>query len=156
MSNIKTIFFSSEIVYHYFLNTNGLMHKNNFEYYLERDIEIHKKTGEIIKEYYENDKDLFIVNNTMSSYAIERNLFNIYKTTNEQELIKEYNKVRDYWKKISRETDYKYLKQSKYAVKGDYFIKKWLKEDITSIIKTYNKEIRIENVKRIIKKIIGR
>lgn len=156
INNVKNIFFSSEILYHYFLNVNGLMHKRSFEYYLEKDIEMNKRINEIIKEYYNNYKKLFTINNTMSSYAIERNLFNIYKTTNEQKMIEEYNKIKEDWKQISKETDYKYLKQSKYAIKGDYFIKKWTKNNVANITKAYNKEIYIENIKKMIKKMARR
>ncbi len=154
ISNVKNIFFSSEILYHYFLNINGLMHKNNFEYYLEKDIELNKIINEIIEEYYNDYKNLFIINNTMSSYAIERNLYNIYKTTNEQKMVEEYNKIKEEWKKISKETDYKYLKNSKYAIKGEHFIKKWNKNNLSSITKSYNIEKYLENIKTKIKAIV--
>ena len=156
ISNVKNIFFSSEILYHYFLNINGLMHKNNFEYYLEKDIELNKIINEIIEEYYNDYKNLFIINNTMSSYAIERNLYNIYKTTNEQKMVEEYNKIKEKWKKISKETDYKHLKNSKYAIKGEYFIKKWNKNNLSSVINAYKKEKYIENIKKKIKAIVRR
>lgn len=156
ISNLKNIFFSSEILYHYFFNINGLMHKRRYEYYLEKDIEMNKRINEIIKEYYNDYKSLFVINNTMSSYAIERNLYNIYKTTNEQKMIEVYNKIKEDWKNISKETDYKYLKNSKYAIKGEHFIKKWNKNNLSNVIKAYNKEKYIENIKTRIKAIVRR
>lgn len=156
IANVKKMYFSEKPLYHYFLNVNGLMHKHDCEYYLNNDIKINLKIKEIIKKYYSNDFSLLAINNAISSYGIERNLFNIYKTTNEQKMIEEYNKIKEDWKQIAKETDYKYLKQSKYAIRGDYFIKKWEKNNVSNVTKAYDKEKHIENIKKIIKKIVRR
>ena len=156
LSNVKNIYFSNLKLYHYFINTEGLMHKYKYDYYLEKDIEVHTKIDEIIKKYYNEDKKLISINNTMSTYAIERNIFNIYKTKGKQEMLKKYNEIKEYWKKISKETNYKYLNESRYTLKGDYFIKILQKENINNIIKKYNREIFIEKIKYRIKSLLRR
>lgn len=156
LSNIDSIFFSSESLYHYYINPNGLMHKHEFEYYLNQDIVLNNIIDKIIEELYNNDIELKRVNNTMTSYFIERNLYNVYKTNDKDKLFQTYNNIKDNWNKICSNVDYNYLNKSTYAIKGDYYIKLWKKEDFENIIKIYDRDYKFENLKVKIKRLIKR
>lgn len=156
LSNVETIFFSSENLYHYYINPKGIMHKHDFEYYLNQDFVLHDIINKSIEEYYNNDSELHRVNNSMTSYFIERNLYNVYKTKGKDKLFLIYNKIKDKWDEICKNVDYSYLKKSNYALKRDYYIKLWKKENLTNIIKIYNKDYRIEKIKIKIKQLIRR
>lgn len=156
ISNIKNIYFSSYCLYHYFFNINGLMHKHSYEYYLEKDFAMNNRINQIINEYYNNYINLHTINNTMSSYSIERNLFNIYKKNNKQKMLEEYHKIKENWEKICEDVNYEYLKKSMYAKKGDYYLKKWKDGNISDIIRSYNINIKKDKIKQCIKKLIGK
>ena len=115
LSNVDTMFFSSENLYHYYINPSGLMHKYDFEYYLNQDIVVHNIINKIIEKFYNNDSELNRANNSMTSYFIERNLYNIYKTNNQDKLFEVYNKIKDYWNEICKNVNYNYLKKSSYT-----------------------------------------
>ena len=154
LSNIDTMYFSSENLYHYYINPNGIMHKHNSEYYLYQDIVLHGIINKIIKKFYNNDTELHKVNNSMTSYFIERNLFNVYKTSNKAKLFEVYNKVKNNWNEICKNVDYSCLKKSNYALKNDYYIKLWKKEEFTNILKIYEREHKFENLKNKTKQLI--
>lgn len=154
LSNIDTVYFSSENLYHYFYNQNSIMHRNKYEYSLEQDIILNKVFNRIIKDFYDNDSELHKVNNTMSSYFVERNLYNIYKSSNKEKMIDAFNKVKNDWFEICKDIDYKYLEESNYANKRDKYLKLWKKGSLQDIIKKYDSDKKIENLKFKIKKII--
>ena len=156
LSNIETIFFYSKNLYHYYINENGIMHKHTFEYYLKQDMTLHNRINNIIKEFYNNDIELQIINNTMTLYFIERNLFNIYKADGKDKLFEIYGDIKKYWNEICLKVDFNCLKNSNYAKKGDYYIKLWKKEDFVKIIKNYNRELKFENLKGKIKHLLGK
>lgn len=156
LSNVDTMFFSSENLYHYYINPDGLMHKYDFEYYLNQDIVVHNTINKIIEEFYNNDSELRRVNNSVTSYFIERNLYNIYKSNNKDELFEVYNKIKDYWNEICKNVNYDYLKKSSYTKKGDYYIKLWEKRNFMKIIKTYDRDYKFEKIKIKIKQILRR
>lgn len=154
LSNIEAMHFSSENLYHYYINPNGIMHKHDFEYYLNQDFTLHEMINNIIEKFYNNDSELHRVNNSMTSYFIERNLYNVYKTKGKDKLFEVYNKIKNDWNKIRNNVDYNLLKKSNYAIKKDYYIKLWEKEDFTNIIKHYDKENKFENLEMKIKQLI--
>ena len=107
------------------MKINSLTHKYDFNYYLKSNIEINRKISEIISQYYNNSEELLLINNSISLYSIERILYNIYKTAGKNKMLEVYNNIKECCQNISKKIDYNCLKKSKYAVKKDYFLKKW-------------------------------
>ncbi len=160
LSNVKNIYFLPEKLYHYFVNLEGVSHKHKFYYYLEQDIKLYQIIKDTINELYNNDIDLQQTNDTMTAYFIERNIYNIYKTSNYTEFIKVYNETLKEWQKLLQGADYKILKLSNYATEREKYLKIWNKNNIDIILRTYDKEKKkdkkIETIKLIIKKIVRR
>lgn len=156
LNNSRSIYFLNEVGYHYFININGLMHNKTYDYYLQKDIEMNKRIEKIIKDYYDNNNTLFQVNNTMTCYGIERNLFNIYLASNKDKTIDNYIKIEKYWNNIKQNIDTNFLEESSYAFKNDYFLNLWNDKNFSKIFRIYRLDKIKYKIKEIIKKIIRR
>lgn len=156
INNSNGIYFSDFKGYHYFTNINGLTHNNKAKYYLMQDLEINKRIKNILNKYYNRDKKLLVLNDTMTYYFVERNLFNVYCKNGREEAINIYNEISDDIKKISKNLDVSLLFNNDYTTKKDNIIKLLLKEDFDKIFKIYKKDYFLINVKNVIKKIIKR
>ncbi len=153
ISNIDKIYFLDECLYHYFFNENGLMHKYSYEHYMMQNIEVNKKIREIIEKYYDKNKKLLGANDTLTSYGTERNLFNIYRTTNKENTIKQYENIKEQWKEIQKNSNYEYLKGTVFEDRNIKAINLWNLGEYEKVFKIYDKEKIKYNIKNYLRKI---
>ena len=156
ISNSNGIYFTDFKGYHYFTNLNGLTHNNKAKYYLMQDLEINKRIKNILTKYYNCNKKLLVLNDTMTYYFVERNLFNVYCKNGKEEAINIYGEISKDLDKLSKNLDLSLLYDNDYTTKKDSIIKYLLKRDLKKIFKIYKRDYFILSIKNMIKKIIKR
>lgn len=156
ISNSNGIYFTDFKGYHYFTNLNGLTHNNKAKYYLMQDLEINKRIKNILTKYYNCNKKLLVLNDTMTYYFVERNLFNVYCKNGKEEAINIYGEISKDLDKLSKNLDLSLLYDNDYTTKKDSIIKYLLKRDFKKIFKIYKRDYFILSIKNMIKKIIKR
>lgn len=154
LNKANSIYFSDFTGYHYFVNINGLTHNNKAKYYLMQDFEINKRIKNIFNKYYNNDKDLLELNDTMTYYFVERNLFNLYCKHGNKEFLNVYKEISSDLKVLSKSLNISLLYNNNYTPKCDSIVKYLLKEDFNRIFKIYKRDYVILKIKIIIKKLI--